>query len=209
MAEIPSQQLPNQPTPLGINWKNILVGAVIGAIVVGIGVFAFYLYQGSTEKNTPTQPTTAKTATPSAKTSTVMVKTDKAVYQEREAIKITVRTNLNKPVFYYNPFWHLKEYESEPDIQIPTEVSTVNGRETCGVILYERWLGELKPGKEINDEWDQWICPLGKGKGPFEAELIENGKYSIGFTYGEETRSDDAFTIKDPKTTYSNIFTIK
>lgn len=209
MSEIPSQQLPNQPTSPGVNWRNVLVGAVIGAVLVGIGVLAFYLYQGSTEEITPTQPTTTKTATPSAKTSTVMVKTDKAVYQKKETIKITVRDNLNKSILYYNPFWHIEGYEDRSDFQIPTVVTTVNGKEVCDLILYERWLGELKPDSEIHDEWDQKICPIGEGKGPFEPKFIEKGVLKIGFIYGLETSSDDSLTIKDPKTIYSNIFTIK
>lgn len=74
MAEVPTQPQ-SQPTTQGINWKNILIGAVIGVVVVGIiGALVFYLYQGSSEETTPT--TTPKTSTPSAKTSTPEAKKD-------------------------------------------------------------------------------------------------------------------------------------
>ena len=73
MAELPVQPQ-SQPTKQGINWKNILIGVVIGAVLVGVGVLVFYLYQGSSEEATPT--TTPKTSTPSAKTSTPSAQKD-------------------------------------------------------------------------------------------------------------------------------------
>ncbi len=65
MAEVPIQP---KPTSQGINWKNIFIGAIIGALLVGVGVLIFYLYQGSSEEFIPT--TTPDTSTPSAKIST-------------------------------------------------------------------------------------------------------------------------------------------
>ena len=46
-----------------INWKNVLIGVVIGAILVGLGVIIYLLLQPKSE--TPT--TTPKTSTTSAK----------------------------------------------------------------------------------------------------------------------------------------------
>jgi hypothetical protein len=70
MAEAPVQP---KPTSQGINWKNILIGAVIGAALVGVGLLIFYLYQGSSEETTTT---TTKTSTPSAKTATPSAEKD-------------------------------------------------------------------------------------------------------------------------------------
>ncbi len=73
MPEIPTQP---QTTPEGkpINWKNILIGAVIGGVLVGVGVLIFYLYQSNSEETTPT--TTPKTLTTSAKIATPSAEKD-------------------------------------------------------------------------------------------------------------------------------------
>lgn len=62
MPEVSTQPNTNQPTPQGMNWKNIIIAAVIGGLVVGAGALAFYLYQGSTEETTPTTATTPITS---------------------------------------------------------------------------------------------------------------------------------------------------
>lgn len=210
MPEVNDQSEP-QPqattTPKSTNWKKIglTIVFIIGVVAIVSSIYWFLVVQNGSSSSDLTGPVPKVTT----KTATVVVKTDKVVYQNGESIKITVKNKKDKPIFYYGPFWHLKEYAYKLDVQIPTEVSMVNGKETCGLILYEQWIGELEPGGNISDEWDQWICLLEKGKGPFEAKLIDNGGYSIGFTYGEETVSSDAFTVKDPKTIYSNVFTIK
>ncbi len=67
MAEVPVQ---SQPTKRGINWKTILISAVIGGLVVGIGALGFYLLQGQSEDTTSTQITTTKTPIDSAKQAT-------------------------------------------------------------------------------------------------------------------------------------------
>jgi hypothetical protein len=68
MAEVPVQP---QPTKQGIDWKNILIGAIIGVVLVGIiGGLVFYLYQSNSEETTPTQTTTTKTSTPSSQPTT-------------------------------------------------------------------------------------------------------------------------------------------
>src|SRR4030042_1663331 len=48
-----------------INWKNILIGVLIGAVLIIIVVIAFWYF--TRPKGTTTSPTTTKTATPSAK----------------------------------------------------------------------------------------------------------------------------------------------
>jgi hypothetical protein len=60
-----------QEQPNKINFKNILIGVVIGAVLIGLGIVIFLLLQ---PKEGPTSPT--KKATPSAKVSTPPAKKD-------------------------------------------------------------------------------------------------------------------------------------
>jgi len=48
-----------------INWKNVLIGVVIGAIVIGLGILIWFLLQQKPSESTPA--TNPKTATTSAK----------------------------------------------------------------------------------------------------------------------------------------------
>jgi len=65
------QQTPQKPTvvysPLRINWRNVVFGAIIGLLIVAIGVFAFSYY---TPNATPVPSVEIKKGTPSAKTAT-------------------------------------------------------------------------------------------------------------------------------------------
>ena len=72
MSEIPAQ---SQPTSnhKSINWRNIIIGTVIGAILVGLGVFVFLILQPKPET---TSTVTTKKATPSATTATPSAKKD-------------------------------------------------------------------------------------------------------------------------------------
>lgn len=72
----PSNQQPSpaQPTSsgsqtsTGINWKNILIGVIIGAVLFGGGGFLVYnAYQPKKEEPAQTTTPTTKTATPSSK----------------------------------------------------------------------------------------------------------------------------------------------
>src|SRR3989344_2950632 len=57
------------PSPKVINWKTILIGVVIGAVLFGGGGYLVYnAYQPKKEEPVQTTTTTPKTATPSAKT---------------------------------------------------------------------------------------------------------------------------------------------
>ena len=62
MPEIPTQPQPTS-NQKALNWKRITVIAVIGAVVIGLGVLIFLLLQPKEE----TTPVTTKKATPSAK----------------------------------------------------------------------------------------------------------------------------------------------
>lgn len=73
MAEVPVQP---QPISKGINWKTVIVSAVVGGLVVGIGALGFYLYQGQSEDTTSTQVTTPKTTTDSTKQATPSAEKD-------------------------------------------------------------------------------------------------------------------------------------
>ena len=102
MAEVPVQP---QPTPQGINWKTILIGAVIGGLVIVVGALGFYLYQGQSEETTSTQVTTPKTSTDSAKQATPSAKKDGAANWK------VVTSNLVKVKFKVPPEWEVKETE--------------------------------------------------------------------------------------------------
>lgn len=54
-------------SPLRINWRNVLLGGIIGLLIVAIGVFAFSYY---TPNATPVPSVEIKKGTPSAKTAT-------------------------------------------------------------------------------------------------------------------------------------------
>ncbi len=70
-------EIPTQPQPASekksINWKNIIIGIVVGAILVGLGVLIFLILQ---PKPTETTQTPTKKATPSANISTPSAKKD-------------------------------------------------------------------------------------------------------------------------------------
>ena len=57
--------MPGNSEQKKIDWKSVLIGAVIGAILVGLAVLIFLLLQPKSEETTPT--TVPKTATTSAK----------------------------------------------------------------------------------------------------------------------------------------------
>jgi hypothetical protein len=84
MPEIPtdSQTTPKQK----LNWKKILTGVLIVAVLIGLGALVFLLLQrGST---TTTQVTTSKTSSPSAKTPTPSTEEDETAdwktYENKE-----------------------------------------------------------------------------------------------------------------------------
>src|SRR3990167_875717 len=71
---IASPQPSPTPKPQGNSWKNIIIGVVIGAVLLGVGGFLVYnAYQPKKEE--PTIPTTKK-ATSSAKPSTPSAQKD-------------------------------------------------------------------------------------------------------------------------------------
>jgi len=59
-----------------INWKSVLIGVIIGAILIGLGVLIYLLLQPKPEEITPA--TTPKTATTSAKKDGTTKETTKA-----------------------------------------------------------------------------------------------------------------------------------
>jgi|SRR3990167_9253230 len=69
-ANVVSPQPSPIPSPKAINWKTILIGVVIGAVLLGVGGYLVYnAYQPKKEEPAQTT-TTTKTATPSATTPT-------------------------------------------------------------------------------------------------------------------------------------------
>ena len=70
---------PGKPTviysPLRLNWKNVVAGAVIGLLIVAIGVFSFTYYNPNA---TPVPPVVIKSGTQSAKASKATSSAEKA-----------------------------------------------------------------------------------------------------------------------------------
>lgn len=108
MAEVPTQPQ-SQPTKQGINWKNILIGAIIGAVLVGVGVLVFYLYQSSSEETTTTA--TPKTSTPSAKTATPAAKKD-------ETAGWAIFTNQKFSLKYPNDWYAYDYYKNWDELTV-------------------------------------------------------------------------------------------
>jgi len=65
MPDVSQQVTQLQPASQRSSWKKIVIGVVIGVILLGIGVFAFNLYQRGLEEVIPAKVRTPKTATPS------------------------------------------------------------------------------------------------------------------------------------------------
>ncbi len=96
-----------QTTPEGksINWKRILTVAVIGTVIIGLGVLLFLLLQPKEEAITPT---TTKKATPSAKVSTPSAKKDVTANW-----KVYTNDNIGFTLKYPRSWEYVKENNEE------------------------------------------------------------------------------------------------
>lgn len=79
-----------QSKPKVINWKNILIGIAIGAVLIGVGVGVFLLLQPKPE---PTSTEPIKVSTPSAKQATPSADTATPSAQKDETADWKVYTN--------------------------------------------------------------------------------------------------------------------
>lgn len=147
----------------------------------------------------------------------VTITTDKVDYEQGETIRITVRNNLDREIWYsegcridFGVLYRLEDdYWKDVLFSFPLEWK---GNETCELILCERVEPvEIKPNSEISQEWRlEKICewPLGfvQGGPKPEPKMIETGTYKVSFVYGLDKEYLD---LLDTETIYSKEFTIK
>lgn len=151
----------------------------------------------------------------------ISVSVDKSEYEQGEIIRIVVNNGSNKSILYSGSgerFWDIEyfkdnkwinpEYEQGGGFQL-TEKNT---GDDCYIALFERsWPEELSSQLNLTAQWNQKICPFGT-EGPDKPKIvryIESGRYRLAFGYGFEISGNDPFRISEPKTVYSDEFTIK
>ncbi len=151
----------------------------------------------------------------------VSIATDKTIYEKGEIIKIFVNNGLDKSILYSgwgDRFYGIQYFKdgvwTNPNNEAggSFQLTKKNVGETCNMIFYERSEPiELASQSNLTAQWSQKICPLGT-EGPDKPKIVrytESGKYRLVFYYGFEISSDDSFQISEPKTVYSDEFTIK
>ena len=132
----------------------------------------------------------------------VTITTDKKEYQQGEIVKITIKNNLDKPIWYIKEIcdpsccalykWENNEWKF---VKVPFP---------CAVFTppppgMKRWTiipDKLNPGEEIRKEWNTE-----------KDEFIEPGTYRFSFFYG--LTKDFYYRKNREKIIYSNEFIIK
>ena len=101
---------PGKPTvvysPLRLNWKNVVAGAVIGLLIVAIGVFSFTYYNPNA---TPVPPVVIKSGTKSAKLS----KASASAQKKETADWKTFQSPHYKYSIKYPPTWVVTNSDEE------------------------------------------------------------------------------------------------
>ncbi len=155
-----------QPQPTSkqksINWKRILIVAVIGAIVIGLGILVFLLLQ---PKEETTSTVTTKKATSSAKTTTPSTQTKKKSASEPKWVK---SSDFGFFTFEYPYGWHVLIdssdtanpviwFDKTPIFKIPSErppgklrisdTQIVDGKAVDGISSFSNALTDEKKDK--------------------------------------------------------------
>jgi hypothetical protein len=166
--------------------KELLFGLVIVASLVSA------CGGGAEATNTP-QPTKVSDA------EGVIVTTDKTEYERGEVIKISVRNNLNVPLWYAqevecgSSFWSLNDCDN---VEVPYHVP-------CAWVVPQHDFTKLNPGETLEGSWDT------KGEG-MRFEPAEPGCYKIVFPYSlEEKKPMSDGWYGDRIEVYSNEFAVK
>lgn len=147
--------------------------------------------------------------------STVVISTDKTEYKKGENIKIGIKNNFNDDIYtYYNKGYSFyletfngNDWESikGDNFQLIQEENK-KVEDSCSLILFEQdYPLKLKSKDSIYNNWYQLVCNL-------QVNMIENipsGQYRLSIIYGTKLSDNSNFEIKDEKTVYSDIFTIK
>jgi len=158
----------------------------------------------------------------------VTIETDKTEYEQGEIIKIAVKNNLDKPIWYrrqipseFPPFWELEKFEENKwktvYFYLPVQEKE---KEICIFRFHERptwYIDELKPNSKIFYQWNQRVC-LGDKDNSSEPEFIQKGRYRFAFRFGlrkihlsnyQEEPWKGKEDLMDTKIIYSNEFIIK
>lgn len=164
----------------------------------------------------------------------VTITTNKVEYEQGEVIKVTVKNELDKSIWYVDfpqrdlHFWGIERFKDNKwedlaytegdNFRLPIEE---DGKEVCYIFMYERPIGhavELKPNAEFSFQWNQKICPykMESKEQPFEPVFIEKGHYRFIFRYGLNTMEltkpelwEREVDLADINTIFSNEFVIK
>ncbi len=146
----------------------------------------------------------------------VTITTDKTEYRENETIKVTIKNNLNQSIWYYsyspikripilyscfhNSQYALKLQRYEELISRWKDIPVNHGCCFAHCRILPPELRELKPGKEIYNEWDQKVFSSEAG---INGELAKPGRYRFVFVYHLSNETNGK------KYAYSNEFEIK
>jgi hypothetical protein len=132
----------------------------------------------------------------SATLSIVMI-TDKKQYVEGEVVKLTIKNNLDIPIWYiwYSqpdlPFWEIEKAQDDHWQRINFPLPFIEGdKEYCLLTQLERPVGvvkELKPHSGLFYEWNQKVCLFKKVTEPTVPETIERGRYRFVLRYSLDT----------------------
>lgn len=146
----------------------------------------------------------------------VTITTDKTEYRQDETIEITVRNTLDKSIYYVDlspalSFWRLERLENNSWKEITSQFQfpeIVAGREECTLIVFEiREPFEFGQNSEMSHRWNQRICLIDRQ--PYELKFIDKGYYRFSFTYALNRTNELPYKLLDPKTIYSDEFTIE
>ena len=162
---------------------------LIGILVIGIVLICGWLvWNSQIEPNLISQ---------------VIITTDKTEYEQGEMLKVTVRNNQTKSIWFMeqgcnHQWWEIEKQENEnwkpESLMLPY---IIDSKETCRNCIASPLNFELKPKSEISYEWNLRYC---KNSNP---ALFEPGHYRLCF-YAKPTKD-----VYGGKIIYSNEFTIK
>lgn len=190
----------NKKESLSVSMPKLIMSVTL---IVMLGAFLGILYYFAANISKPSSSITVVPVGWLHTKKDVVIVTDKAEYERGEELRITVKNNLQKTIFYaaglshcsdkpYN-IYHLSTQKGEwiNILPISPECAAVVG---AGSPVYK----ELNVGESIEFAWDQKIWEL-------TDDVIQapNGKYKISVKYKELKEAEEIREIYSPE------FTIK
>ncbi len=166
MPEVPTQPQPTS-NQKSINWKRILIIAVIGAVVIGVGVLIFLIIQQKEETTTP-----PKTPTPST-SDKVGVTTNKTEYKQGEEAQIRIKNISSEVRTVYRFDFGIERFERRHWSMVRVNVCGCPGVACEAPESYS-----LEPGETHEIMWDQEerTCEYDDESG-FKNKSASTGKY--------------------------------